>query len=179
MSTIDNKSDSTKTIEIEHASIHKGIHYYCFDDDVKNDTEIKRWMLKTSNIVEPHLILGISSTGPGRIQLFEGFIPDAGDGSDGTELPIFNNYRKRQSENPAGAKFFKDSVPGTVPTPGGEILDLPIGVAALNPNNSIGGFLERSREILMLVDTNYLFVFTSGAAANVINFDSQFYEVRA
>ncbi len=179
MSTLDSKSDSIKAIEIEHAQIHKGIHYYCFDDDVKDNEEIKRWMLKSNSIKEPHLILGISSTGPGRIQIFEGYVPDAGDGSDGSELPIFNNYRKKQTEIPVGTKFFKDPVDGSTPTAGDKILDLPIGVSALNPNNSIGGFLTRTRELIMLVSTNYLFVFTSAAGANVINYDSQFYEVRA
>ena len=129
--------------------VHIGRHYLGSDYDAALLAATpKNWMVQTG-LEEVHLKYELNASNGGVLEIFEGSTTS----DDGSTVPVFNNFRS--SANVPLASFF---VGPTITGDGTRIIVSSAG----NDSNPvrISSTLDREREIILKVSTNYLFRYT-------------------
>jgi hypothetical protein len=155
-------------IDYVHHEIHGGSHYYIQGYLELNDTETFFMKLVTPDTAKwSHFVYKISSTGITTSTFDE----DATGGmAGGTGVTPLNN--NRNSTKTSGMVFTSGVTTATGYTT--RLENDKWGADGFKEN--IGGGSGREDELILKQNTTYLRSFTSGAAANIIQFKASWYE---
>lgn len=165
---VDGSTQDLQVVEHEHAEIHGGDHYF-YEDYAEIDAAATiDFCIQTPDTTKwSHLVWEIAAQGQFTFEIYEG----ATITYDGTDLTSYNN--DRNSSNVSNwVNFEQDS---TVVAPGTRLGGMLLG-DAINPVRSMPGGGNRSREVILKQNTNYLFRITSGVNDNNISYLAEWYE---
>jgi hypothetical protein len=152
-----------QTIEYEHHEIHSGSHYFLTGYNTLDNTNVHDYTIKTPDTGKwAHLLFEIETSDATTINVYEGASAVSG-ASLSLFTPINNN---RNSANTSDLTIWSlPSIAGV----GSQI------ISHKWPNKTQGS-LNRDHELVLKQNETYLWRFTSGANANIINFDVTWYE---
>jgi hypothetical protein len=161
----DNKTKSTVTIDIEHARIHDGKHYFLSEyiQEVENAAH-KYWLVEVADS-DPHVTAVINCTQGGKFSLFEGSTYTT------TAAVVYAINNDRNNANDTATKFYSPNTTSlySITTTGTAIFVGNIG------SQKEGGILDRQREIILKKNTKYIVDFLSYAASNTVSVLFEYY----
>jgi len=165
---VDDMTFTLQTIDHTHHEIHEGDHYYIQGYAELDDTDTLYIKMVTPDTdVWSHFVFSIRSSGICATTLDEAATGGMADGSGVTPL---NN--DRNSTNTSGMVFTSGVTIATSYTT--RIENDKWGAAGFK--QTIGGGGGREDELLLKRNTTYLRTFTSGSAANIVQFRASWYE---
>lgn len=155
---VDNKVEALRVIQVEHAEIHEGEHFFCSDAD--GDVDIggpKLWRVTTAAGTNAHMTALFSSSYPGTLEVYEN--PTLS--TAGTTLTSFNNDR-----NSSGTPTTVCAKDPTTSDDGTLMFTQVIGSDSLgaggNASGAAGGLTRRGNELILKQDEDYIVKFTTG-----------------
>jgi hypothetical protein len=152
-------------IEWEHHEIHEGDHFFYTDAVTLGSAATQSYVLITPNHPK-RLHITFSMTGSAITQC------ELGEGGDRTPTTLQTVYNSdRDSSNGSLAKLYKDYTGGA--TSGTVIWKMKSGAAAGASRSPMTA--ERSAEIILKTNCQYVFTFTSGTADNLVNIQLNWY----
>jgi len=160
-------------IDEEHYKIHRGEHFVVQDYEEEVDagpSNAKHWHLKVPQTkTRCHTTFSIRCGGPAVAEVFS----DATVSDNGVELQSLNNDNNNTSNMPE-MFLYKNAVVTDVGT---RCKVYMIGTKNLNQNSSMGGMVERAREMILKNDSSYIFRVTSFFKDNPVSIAINWYEV--
>lgn len=167
----DASTQALSVVEYEHHEVHAGRHFYVSGFTTKDDGEdILFTVLTPPTGRETHMMFEVEGQSQTEMYIYEGSSYDAS--SAGAEVVPFNNSRVSSFTSVNCLR----SAPVLVNT-GTLIFSQSKGVAGATPSKAASeGLIDRDRELILKMSTQYAFLIRSKAAGNVISYLGEWYE---
>jgi hypothetical protein len=175
---IDRRTRDAVNIDVSHHKIHEGDSYFVSGTTVIGSGLTQCMIFQVPVTTKtPHLSLSLASTGIANFYLMENGDPKTVATNLISGGTPYNHDRNSANASGCTVQFVQNwSKWGTGKFPGGTTLySLSVGTNGLG-NTTIGGAAERENEIILRSGTTYVLMFYSGAAANNISYNLNWYE---
>jgi hypothetical protein len=163
---IDSTTNAIFTIDYPHHEIHEGDHYFVKAiDTLGSGDSLIFCMTVPDTIRQAHLTFDFGSQLSALFLVYEGATC-----TPGNTVTAYNNNR-----NSSNASMLTIETGVGITSPGTLIEVHGLG-SGTNPGQARTGESGRDSELILKRNSTYLFIFISGAAANRIDYDANWYE---